>query len=97
MKASHLQVHNFCALVDTDGEGVVVFGGHQDLLEGFADALSALGGFLDQNLLKSHDKDDEDIPKKSFSKFVARGNPKESRVLTNLHAPCFILSNSCGQ
>lgn len=25
---SYLQVHNFCALVDTNGEGVVVFGGH---------------------------------------------------------------------
>lgn len=52
---SYLQVHNFCALVDTNGEGVVVFGGHQDLLEGSAGALSTLGGFLDQDLLKSHD------------------------------------------
>lgn len=59
---SYLQVHNFCALVDTNGEGVVVFGGHQDLLEGSAGALSMLGGFLDQDLLKSHDEGCEDIP-----------------------------------
>lgn len=65
LRVSYLQVHNFRALVDTDGDGVVVFSGHQDLLQGFAGALSTFGGFLDQNLLKSHDEDDEDIPQET--------------------------------
>lgn len=63
MSVLYLQVHNFCALVDTDCDGVVVFSRHQDLLQGFAGALSTFGGFLDHNFLKSHGDGDEVIPK----------------------------------
>lgn len=95
LRVSYLQVHNFCALVDTHGEGVVVLSRHQDLLQGCAGARSALGGLLDQNLLESHgDDEDEDIPQRescrrvrSESKSVRGAECLETRSLPVLYSP----------
>lgn len=65
LRVLYLHIHDFSAFVDPNGDGLVFFGGHQDVLQGFTAALGTFHSFLNQDFLQSHGEGAELIPYRS--------------------------------